>query len=145
MKQVPNKDVIMRFYRLMTSVNYSKLDEEKMKELDAAVERWRYFFVNQSIGLVSLMTFTAEKMITSNGRYTAVTPEEKMYFYIKMIDPQFYFLEAHESGNTMEEIRQLCFLNFRIYDSTLIRHEMALNKVLKNAPEDMWSLNRIKR
>ncbi|MBE6148855.1 MAG: hypothetical protein E7167_05165 [Firmicutes bacterium] len=145
MIQPPNKNTIMRFYRLMQSSNFANLDETKMQALDEAVNHWRTFFNNKSCGLLSLMTFTAEKMITSNGRYTAVTPEEKVYFYIKMIDPELYFLEAYESGNTMDEIKELCFLNFRLYDPYLIHYEKKLCNVLTDAPDDMWALERIKR
>ena len=145
MIQIPNKEIVIRFYRMMQTSRFANLDENKMKELDCAVESWRSFFIGKSSNLFSLMTFTAERMITSNGRYTAVTPEEKMYFYIKMVDPDLLFLEAHESGNTMDEIKQLCILNFKLYDPFLIRYEKALHKVLIDAPEDMWTLERIKR
>ena len=145
MKTLPNRETIIRCYRYANVSCFSDLTEEQMQLLDAAVEKWRYYFTNSSIGILSMMTFTAEKMLSSNGRYTAVTPLEKMYFYVRMIDPEFLFLEAHESGNTIEEIKQLCIQNFRVYDPTLIRHEKEILKVMKNAPDNLWDLERIKR
>lgn len=147
MIQRPNKEVILNFYRLMRKYgcNFAELSDSRIAEIDAAVESWRYFFTNKSYNLLSMMTLTAEKMTCSNGVYTAKTPTEKVYFYVKMIDPQFLFLEAQESGNTMEEIKRLCILNFKLYDPTLISFEKELHKVLKDLPEDMWTLDRIKR
>ncbi|MBQ6841285.1 MAG: hypothetical protein IJO63_04130 [Bacilli bacterium] len=145
MKTIPRKETILSFYRYVWKSDFASIDEEKMKALDEAVEYWRYFFTGKSSSLLSMMTFAAEKMISSNGRYTAVTHAEKAYFYIKMIDPELLFLEAHESGNTMEEIRDLCMLNFKLYDPNLIRLEQRLYRVLKDVPEDLWTLERIKR
>ena len=145
MKTYPNKETILRVYKYVWHSNFEELTDDKIHELNNAVEFWRYFFVNKSSNLLSMMTEAAEKMITSNGRYTAVTHAEKAYFFIKLIDPDFLFLEAHESGNTMEEIRELCLLNFRLYDKNLIRLEQRLYKTLKDVPEDLWTLERIKR
>lgn len=147
MIQRPNKEVILNFYRLMLKYGckFEELSDSRIAEIDAAVESWRCFFTNKSYNLLSMMTLTAEKMTSSNGLYTAKTPAEKVYFYVKMIDPQFLFLEAQESGNTIEEIKRLCILNFKLYDPTLINFEKELHKVLKALPEDMWALDRIKR
>ncbi|MBE6155197.1 MAG: hypothetical protein E7164_00365 [Firmicutes bacterium] len=145
MVALPNKSVILNFYRSVNNVDFTNLDSDKMIELDEAVEKWRYYFTNNSAGLISFMTFTAERLFTSNGRYTAVTPTEKIYFYIKMVDPNFYFLEAYEAGNTKDEIKNLCLSNFRIYDHFLIHYEKELYSTLLDVPDDLWALNRIKR
>lgn len=143
--QIQKKETIMHFYRLVYGCDFNELNKDKIDELDTAVEHWRYFFVSQSCGLLSLMTFAAEKMITSNGRYTAITPAEKMYFYIKMIDPEFLFLEAYEAGNTINQIKELCLLNFRLYDPMLIRFEKSLYPLLYNDYDYLWTQDKIKR
>lgn len=140
-----NKDTIVRFYKLMNFTTFNELSEERRAEIDAYVNKWRFFFNNRCLGLRALMTFTAEKMISSNGYYGPKTSQEKMYFYIKMVDPQLYFLEAHESANTMEEERNLCLLNFRIYDPYLIKYEKVLQRELGQFQEELWTLDRIKR
>ena len=45
----------------------------------------------------------------------------------------------------MDQIKELCMLNFRFYDPNIIRFEKSLSKVLDNIPKDMWALDRIKR
>lgn len=144
MKSYFNKTTIAKLYCYIRNYTFESLSDEKIKELDDFVDYWRYYFTNDYAGLLSTMTFTAEKMIVSNGRYGVKTWEEKAYFYIKIIDPDFLFLEAHETGNTMQEIKDLCKLNFGIYDPYLIELEKRLYKRLQ-IKEDLWSRERILR
>ena len=143
MKRYFNKETIIRFYKFIRDVNFESLSDDDFERLDKAVEYWRYFFTNGTTGLLPAMSLTAERMITSNGRHEAKTWEEKAYFYIKTIDPNFMFLEAYESGNTIDEIKQLCYLNFHLYDSFLISLEKKLYKRL-NLQEDLWPRELIK-
>lgn len=139
-----NKKTIAKFYYMSLNVDFDLLDNIKIEKLNNSVEYWRYFFENQSCGLLTMMTCVAEKMITSTGRYGAVTPEEKLYFYLKMIDPDFLFLEASEVANKTEEVKELCLLNFRIHDPFIIKFEKKLYKRLQYK-EELWARERIKR
>lgn len=137
MRNYFNKQTVAQFYSRVLKVDLNALTDEQIENLEAAVKNWTYFFNHQTHGMLSKMTFTAERMIVSNGVYGPKTWEEKLYFYIRMVDPNFLFLEANECGNTMDEIKALCRLNFGIYDPYLIQFEKALYKRL-GYTEDLW-------
>ena len=88
-----NTNGISHFYELMKNVNFNELTPQKAKEIDELVSYWYNLFHNRTEGRLSLMVYTAEKMTTSNGYYGVISPAEKVYFYVKMVDPEFYFLE----------------------------------------------------
>ena len=121
MKNYFKKQTVVHFYSHIINVNLNNLTDEQIESLEDAVRNWSHFFNHETHGILSRMTFTAEKMTISNGTYGPKTWEEKLYFYIRMVDPNFLFLEAHESGNTMDEIKKLCKLNFGIYDPYIIQ------------------------
>lgn len=138
--------VIRKFYGILNFSGFNTIAPERVKEIDEITDFWRPIFINNTVSLRSLMHYTAEKMITSSKNYGLTTGEEIAYFYIKIIDPDFYFLEASECANTMDDMKDLCFKNFGIYDAALIKLEKTFNDRF-NAydPDDLWSRDRIKK
>ena len=140
------KDTIIKFYKTLKFSNFLRISEEKREILDTIANNWRPFFVNQSIGMSSLMTFVAEKMITSSKNYGLTNGDEIAYFFIKIVDPDLLFLEVYESANKIDEIKELCMKNFRFHDKFLIYLERCYNKRFHEyTPDELWSREKIKR
>ena len=92
------------------------------------------------------MHYTAERLITSSRNYGLTNGDEKAYFYMKMVDPDFLFLEVYEAANMKDEIKDFSMKNFRIYDGVLIKLEKQFNELFMiYGPNDLWSRERIKR
>lgn len=144
MKTIYNKTAIAKFYHMVENANFDLLSDETISLLDYCINKWHYAFYHNTAGLLTRMTLTAEKMTTSNGYLGPKSIEEKLYFYIRMVDPDFLFLEAYEACNKTEELVNCCKLNFHIYDPYLIKFERELYKRL-NLKDDLWSLERIKK
>ena len=143
MKYYFNKATITKFYGFIRKVNFESFSNEDIVRIDALVEKWRYYFWHDSAGLLTAMTFVAEKMITSKKGFGVESWEEKAYFYIKMLDPDFLFLEAHETANKLSETKELCNLNFHVYDPMIIYLETLIYK--KFFPNELfWAKERIK-
>lgn len=119
---------------------------ERRDFIDLYVQMWEPFFTNQSCGILTKMTFTAERMILSAKSFGLHNDDEKAYFYIKMIDPEFLMLEAYESANTKEELMHFCINNFGFYDKFLIGLEKKCNKRFNLIEiDELWSRERIKK
>ena len=143
MKYYFNKETIYKFYGLIRNVNFDCFSNDDIVRIDTLAEKWRYYFCNNCAGILSTMTFVAEKMITSRSGFGVITPEEKAYFYIKIVDPNFLFLEAYETGNSFAEMKKPCMLNFHIYDPIIINLEKKIYK--KFFPDELfWAKERIK-
>ena len=139
-------DVINNFYRNLSFTNFESIDEERLKELDKLVLIYRSLFTSQTVGLLSLMTYTAERLNASYRNYGLRNGDEKAYFYMKVVDPNLQFLEVYESANRVEDVKELCKLNFRIHDKFLIFLEKTYNnKFHEYDPDDLWTRDSIKR
>lgn len=146
MKYYANKDVILKFYRLLRLTSFRSISDERRKELDDIVEHYRYFFVSQTCGTFNLMTLVAERLITSYKNYGLQNDDEKAYFYIKIVDPNLMFLEVYEAANKKDEIKDLCLKNFHLHDKYIIYLERLLNNRFQDYdPDDLWSRESIKR
>ena len=149
-KEIINKDTIVRFYKLLNYPTFDSLDEQRISELDESIRKDRPGYVNRTIGRLSLMTRVSEKVYVSNQRLGLNTTDEQAYYYVKIIDPDFLFLEAFESANTAEELKALCKQNFGFCDGYLIKLEKSLSKKLKELnpeleEEPLWTRGRIKK
>ena len=139
-----NRSTVKRFYTLIRYHHFATITQERMKKLDEIIEKWRYFFEQNADGYRSKMTFVAEKLITSSKQFGLLNDDEKLYFYVKMVDPNFYFLEAYESANTHREFIELCMLNFHFVDSILTFIEREINDRFRIFNDDeLWALDRI--
>ncbi len=141
-----NQRSINNFYRILRYQRFTTISEERKVELDALVEKWRYFFQNQTSGKQALMTYVAEKLTVSSKSIGLVNGDESAYFYVKMVDPELKFLEAYEMANKKEEIKQICEMNFGFYDMALIKLEYFLNlHFMEYEKDDLWTRESLKR
>ena len=141
-----NRETILKFYRLLDFTYFIHLSKERIDEIDKVIEKNRIYFTKDTAILPTLMTFVAEKLLTSAQRYGLQNGDEIAYFYIKMIDSNLLFLEAFESANKEDELKDYCMRNFRIYDRMVINLEKALNKKLKIiSNDDLWSRDTINK
>lgn len=140
------KEVILNFYRSIGLTNFESIDDNRLKELDELVCLYRSTFTSNTVGLLSLMTYTAERLTVSYKTYGLRNSDEKAYFYMKVVDPNLQFLEVYESANMRDEVRDLCKLNFRIHDKYLIYLEKSYNNRFHEYDrDDLWSRESIKR
>lgn len=141
-----NKQVIIRFYQTLKYTGFKNLTSERIQEIDVLSDFYRPIFINNTTGLLTLMHYTAERLITSSKNYGLTNGDEIAYFYIKIVDPDFLFLEVYEAANMRDEIKDFSMKNFRIYDSVLIKLEKQFNDRFNvYGPDDLWSRERIKR
>jgi len=141
-----NKNSIIKFYKTLKFTNFETISPDRKEELEVIVNKWKNTFILNSVGLQTLMTYTAEKLTTSYKTYGLKNGDEIAYFYIKIVDPDFMFLEVYESSNFDDEICKYCMLNFHFYDKFLIHLEKAYNKYFKEfLPEDLWTRELIKK
>ncbi len=111
--------------------HFLRLSDERKAELDALVEKWRFFFEAELYTYGSRMTFASERLVTSAKNFGLQNDDEKLYFYANIIDPEFLFLEAYVSTNNKDDFKKLCINNFSIYYPTLAKIENAINKRFK--------------
>ncbi len=126
------KETISRFYSelfgSMEFSNFESIDEERKAELDKLASMWRFRLQTAANGFKSRMNLLAEKLtISYKTTFKLKNGDEVAYFYIQTLDPELRFLEIYEVGNTIEDIRNLCMLNYRIFDKKLIKLEKLLN------------------
>lgn len=141
-----NPRTIWNFYQNMNFRNFRNLSSEKIGEIEQRVLKESYFFKGKAPTLGSLMTFTAAKLTSSSRLFSLTNGDEIAYFYIKMVDPDFLFLEAYESANMKDEVKEICMENFHIYDPGLIFIERVFQKKFKPSElENIWARNRIKK
>ena len=141
---IHNPNSIKYFYHSIKYSHFLNLTPDRVAELDSIVDKWRHFFESDVTGYGKRMTFVAERLTTSAKKFELTTDDEKLYFYVKMIDPNFLFLEAFECANTREEFIALCKKNFYIIDSVIARLEKEINarfRLIENS--DLLSRNQI--
>lgn len=137
---------LKRFYKSLKHVCFRELTEKRRKEIEIMVERLRPYFTSKSNSQLCLMCFTAEKMRVSNRNYGINSDAEKIYFYLKMVDPTFKFLEIYEAANTKEQLKDFLLKNYHFNDPNIIRIEKRMNESLSlyNA-DDLWARESIVR
>jgi len=123
-----NGQTIVKFYGLVNKSAFLSISPERREELDRIVEGKMGLLTSNIITIPVLMTHTAEKLITSSKNFGLRNSDEMAYFYIMIVDPDLKFLEAFESASKVDELKEYCFNNFRIYDKTIIGLEKRLNR-----------------
>ena len=123
-----NPKTINNFYRNMRFTNFIFLSSDKIAEIDETVKQNRYYFTSRTLSVAQVMTFAAEKLTTSKTNFGLTKGDEVAYFYMRIVDPDFLFLEIYESGNTKDEIIAMSKEYFHLYDSYLIHIEKMYKK-----------------
>lgn len=141
-----NKWALQEFYKTLAWVRFEALDEERLAYLDSLVEDNRFYFNIQTTDMKTLATSAALLLNKDLTRYKFLNRDEIAYFYIKMVDPEFRFLEVYESVATIKEMKATCKLNFGYYDNAIIFLERLLNKKFHLFESDeLWMRESIKR
>lgn len=141
-----NPDAIKKFYSILKFTGFRKLTEDRKQILDTFIAKYRDNFLENSCGPLSLACYTAEKLTTNPKKFSIENDDERVYVYIKILDPDFKFLEAYEMANLKDEVREICFVNFHYYDPNMILFERRYNAIFQEfAPDDLWARESIKR
>ncbi len=140
------KEVIARFYANLRFTGFNKLTIDRINYINCLVELNRSYFMMDAIGYGGFITSTAKKLYTDNDIYKLENGDEKAYFFIKMLDPMFQYLEIYESFYSEDAIKDAAILNFGYYDKFIIFLEKLYNKRFKEFDSDeLWMRNSIKR
>ena len=141
-----NTNSIKKLYFILKFTGFRNLSKERKEILDRYIAIHRDNFLENSCGPVSLACYTAEKLTTNPKKFTIENDDERVYVYIKILDPDFKFLEAYEMANLQDEVRAICLLNFHYYDSNMVLFERKYNALFKEfSPEDLWTRESLKR
>lgn len=137
---------IKRFYKSLRFTRFLRLVEERRELLDALVEKNRFYFKMDTTTFASFVTSTAIKLYQESQIYGFLNDDEKVYFYVKMVDPDFKYLEIYEAFYNVATQRDAAHLNFGYYDNVIIYFERLLNKRFRMFQEDeLWMRESIKR
>lgn len=140
-----SKDLIS-FYKYINGISFDNLSSQRASELDHQVDKWRYYFNQRSSSQRTLMYTAAEKLRVSHKWLGAIDKVEAAYFFVKLVDPDFLFLEASEAACTIQQKNRYMMDNFNIYDPYLPRIEALINKRFNFYDiNDIWALDRIKK
>ena len=124
------KNALIKFYKYVakqTPKGY--LSKKRIAALDKIVASWENYFAPLE-NYKYKMHAVAEKLTTSSRSMGLLNATEMKYFYIKIVDPEFLFLQMSEIAKDQEELKQLCLVKFRIYDSYIIHIEKQINSLL---------------
>ncbi len=143
-------ETISRFYKYLYSklgfASFGTLTPEKCEELDKLVAKWQYYFTSKTTGYRAKLNLVSERLLTSYKNMGLETGDEVAYFFIKLLDPTLLHLEAFESANLADEMKELCFKTFRVFDKNMITLQKLYNARFREyAPEDLWDRQTIKR
>lgn len=137
---------IRNFYQNLHFTNFIFLTNDKMAEIDETVRRNRYYFLSRTLSVAQIMTLAAEKLTTSRANFGLTRGDEVAYFYMRLVDPDFLFLEVYECANTKNEIVAMSKETFRLCDQHLIYIERMYKKRFHPQElEDIWARGRIKK
>lgn len=135
-----NYKIILKFYKSLEFTRFIKLHSKRLLEIDELVEKERVYFTLDTTNIASLATSTAKKLQNNFNSFNLFNGDEAAYFFIKMVDPNFLFLEAYESVMNNNELIKTCELNFGFFDRYLILLEKYYNEKFKIfTPEDLWA------
>lgn len=144
--QTYNPKSIKNFYSTIKYTHFKGLSDERRIELESILNNWRHFFEAELGTFGDKMTFAAERLTTSSKRFGLNNGDETAYFYFRMVDPEFLFLEAYENANTKEEFQSLCKENFGHVDAVITRLEKEANERFQLVnPYDLIERNAIKK
>lgn len=145
-KYIYNIKSIEKFYKLLNFIDFSSITLERKNEIDEIIYKSQDLFLLNTTGLLTLMTFVAEKLTTSYTNFGLQNKAEIAYFFISIIDPTLLFLEVYECANLESEIKEICFKNFHFYDKYLILLEKKYNDYFKiYLSNELWSRELIKK
>lgn len=137
---------LQEFYNKLKGVRFNYITEDRFEYLDNLVNEYKLYFSIDTTSMGSLATSAAEKLTKDHSKYGFLNRDEIIYFYIKMVDPEFKFLEVYESVATIKEMRETCILNFGYYDNVIIFFERIFNKKFQIfEPDELWMRDSIKR
>lgn len=137
---------IKRFYKSLKFTRFLRLRDDRREILDTLVEENKFYFKMDTTTFASFVTSTAKKLYSEPELYGLLNDDEKVYFYIKMIDPEFKYLEIYESFYNIATQRDAAHLNFGYYDNVIIYFERLLNMKFQMFTEDeLWMRESIKR
>jgi len=135
-----------RFYRSLHFKGFKYITNERQQELDQIVLNWYDFFHAENLEMLELMSSVTKFFNAYEEVMNLKTDDEFLYFYINIVDPELLLLECYESANKKEDIKKLCYINFKIYDARLIFIEKHYNKIFNKYHKDsLWTLERIKK
>lgn len=135
-----NINELKAFYTSLKSIDFTELTIERRKEIEYAVEKLRPAILLKSCHQLSLMCVTAEKLRISGKHFGAETDTEKAYFFLKMVDPSFKFLEIYEVSNKTGQTKEICMQRFQMFDGNIIKLERLANKQLSIYDKnDLWA------
>lgn len=146
-------ETIRKFYKKQ-ALDFSHFDElspDRVNEINDLVDKWRHYFETEIDGFGPRMTFAVEKLTTgAEKKFHLFGSDEKLYFFVKMVDPDFLFLEAYESSNTEKQFIAYCKRNFPGLARDLCRETMALEREANYRyqfykDEDLWSRDYINK
>ena len=137
---------MQKFYSSLYFTRFEKLDLERRDFLDALVKKNKLYFHMDTTDTASVATSTATKLVESSIKDAFLNDDEVIYFFIKMVDPEFRFLEVYESVMNIKEMQMTSILNFGYYDNVLIHLEKVYNKKFQVfGPDELWTRESIKR
>ncbi len=126
-----NKEAVNKLYRSLKFSKFVNLSKERMLEIDNLAIAWAESLRNHLVNTPSIMSTIANQLIASRPKFNLASDDEVLYFYVKVVDPKFKFLELSQIAQDKKELINLVIRQFGIYDNVIIYLEENLDRRLQ--------------
>jgi len=141
-----NPKKIKKFYSSIAYTKFFKLSEDRKSFIEEQVISNITYFKMDTTDYASFVTSVATKLTDKPVYLGLQNDDEILYFYIKMVDPDFLFLEIYESFANKHDMREVALSNLGYYDYTLMMIEKTYNDLFQEYdPFDLSNRGIIKR
>ncbi len=121
-----NVDIMKKFYQFLDFSRFNTLSLERMQEIDKLIISFKNRTNSKYNNRMSVMSYTANRLMTSSQQMGLLNGDEIAYFYIKVVDDSLLFLELATLAEDKDELRELCKRKFGVYDNVIIHMEKCL-------------------
>ncbi len=126
-----SKEIINKLYCSLKFNKFTNISKERMAEIDILATSWRESLRNHFVNTPSVMTNIANQLIASRQKFNLANDDEALYFYVKVVDPKFKFLELSQIAKDKKELATLQIKQFGIYDNVIVYIEENLDRRLQ--------------
>ena len=130
------KEIINKFYSSLKFNKFKNISKERMAEIDNIATYWSERLRYNDNDTPTVMTIIVNQLFASRQKFNLVNDDEVLYFYIKVVDSKFKFLELSQIAKDKKELVILLIRYFGIYDNVIIYLEENLDRRLQELEQN---------
>lgn len=126
-------DTANKILAMIKDADFNEIKRERIECLDYKIEKFKRTSPLLEYNMRVALLYTADRLITSyNTVYGLADINELAYFIINILDPELNMCKLLKKAKTKEELKTLCFQNYKIYPPLLIKLEKKYMEFLKS-------------